>query len=86
MDSTDFDDIFWQGDLNWDLSRSNGFANTMRRFMDKIGLVSLWEKHPVDYTHIHTNCGPIHIGDNRSRHSPIMVKLLWGLSNLKGQF
>ena len=73
--------------------------------MDKVGLVSLWDKFPVDYTHIHTDykstsvidhfvmnerlvslvtdCGPIHLGDNRSRHSPIMVKLNMGAIPVK---
>ena len=100
MDNTIFDDILWQGDLNWDMSRNSEFGLIMRRFMDKIGLVSLWERHPIDHTHIHTDfkstsvldhfimnerlldlvvdCGPIHLGDNRSRHSPIIVKLNLG--------
>ena len=73
--------------------------------MDKIGLVSLWESHPVDYTHLHTDykstsvidhfmmnkrlltlvvdCGPIHLGDNRSRNKPIMVKLDLGAIPVK---
>ena len=29
------------------------------------------------------DCGPIHIGDNRSRHSPVMVKLNLGAIKLK---
>ena len=73
--------------------------------MEKVGLVSIWDKFPVDYTHIHTDykstsvidhfvmnerlvslvadCGPIHLGDNRSRHSPIMVKLNMGAIPVK---
>ena len=65
--------------------------------MSRLGLISLWERHQVDYTHMHTDfkstsvidhfimnerllslvvdCGPLHLGDNRSRHSPIMMKL-----------
>ena len=105
MDKAQFDDILWQGDLNWDMSRNSEFAIVMRRFMDRIGLVSLWERHPVDYTHIHTDykstsvldhfimnerllsivedCGSVHLGDNRSRHSPIMVKLNLGAIPVK---
>ena len=105
MDSAAYDDILWQGDLNWDMSRSSEFSNIMRRFMEKVGLVSIWDKFPVDYTHIHTDykstsvidhfvmnerlvslvadCGPIHLGDNRSRHSPIMVKLNMGAIPVK---
>ena len=105
MDKTAFDDILWQGDLNWDMSRNSEFAIIMRRFMTRIGMVSLWERYPVDYTHLHTDykstsvidhfmmnerllslvedCGPLHLGDNRSRHSPIMVKLNLGAIPVK---
>ena len=100
MDTNQFDDIMISGDLNWDMSRQSGFALTVRRFLDRVGLVSLWEHHQVDFTHIHTDdksvstldhfivnqrllplvtdCGPIHLGDNLSRHSPIMVKINLG--------
>ena len=100
MDTTQFDDVMMAADMNWDMSRQSGFALTVRRFLDRIGLSSLWENHPVDFTHIHTddksvstidhfivnqrllplvsNCGPIHLGDNPSRHSPIMVRLNLG--------
>ena len=27
----------------------------MKNFVDRVGLVSLWESHPVDFTHIHTD-------------------------------
>ena len=105
MDTAEYDDILWQGDLNWDMTRDTEFAIIMRRFMSRIGLFSLWERYPVDYTHIHTDykstsvidhflvnerllplvddCGPIHLGDNRSRHSPIMVKLNLGAIPVK---
>ena len=55
MDKVEFDDILWQGDFNWDLSRNTEFSRIMKRFMDRIGLVTLWESHPVDYTHLHTD-------------------------------
>ena len=60
-------------------------------------MVSVWEHHPVTYTHIHTDqtststldhflinerllsviagADVLHLGDNLSRHSPIMLKL-----------
>ena len=69
----------------------------MEEFVTKIGLKSLWEKFPVDFTHVHTDlkststidhflvnerlldfivdAGALHLGDNLSRHSPIMLKL-----------
>ena len=27
----------------------------MKTFVNKVGLVPLWESHPIDYTHIHTD-------------------------------
>ena len=97
LDSSDFDDCIWQGDMNWDMSRQSGFSKTMKQFMERLGLISVWEHYPIDYTHIHTDlsstssldhfivnerllplvldAGPMHLGDNLSRHSPILLKL-----------
>ena len=97
MDTVDFDDVLMNGDLNFDPSRSSGFARTVGRFLTKLGLASAWDNFPVDYTHIHTDfkststldhfilnqrlmntvidCGVMHLGDNPSRHSPIILKL-----------
>ena len=55
MDTSEFDDVLWNGDLNYDPSRTSGFARTISRFLNKVGLVSVWEHYPVDYTHIHTD-------------------------------
>jgi hypothetical protein len=55
LDSSDFDDCIWQGDLNWDMGRTSGFSSCMKQFMERLGLVSVWEHHPVSYTHIHTD-------------------------------
>ena len=97
LDTTEFDDLLWAGDLNWDPGRQSGFSTTVKRFLDRLGLHSVWDRFPVDYTHIHTDlkststldhfivnerllsiiedCGVLHLGDNPSRHSPIMLKL-----------
>ena len=97
MDRSQFDDILWNGDLNYDKSRNSGFVVTLGRFLERVGLVSVWDHYPVDYTHIHTDfvststldhfvvnerlidlildCGTMHLGDNPSRHSPIVLKL-----------
>ena len=102
LDTADFDDVCWVGDLNWDMNRQSGFSRTMSRFTERLGLVSVWNKFPVGYTHMHTDfsststldhflvnprllavvvdAGAIHLGDNLSRHSPIMMKL--GIGNL----
>ena len=96
MDITDFDDIIIGGDLNWDMRRQSGFSQCMKDFTSRLGLLSVWDKFKVDFTHIHTDltltstldhflvnqrlldliqdAGPIHLGDNLSRHSPIMLK------------
>ena len=55
IDSADFDDILWNGDLNYDPSRTSGFVRKVSRFLSRLGLVSVWETFPVDYTHIHTD-------------------------------
>ena len=97
LEKHDYDGCILQGDLNWDMSRSTGFSTCMQHFIDRIGLVSVWNKFPVGYTHVHTDltststldhflvnerllslitdAGPLHLGDNLSRHSPIMLKL-----------
>ena len=97
MDRCEFDDVLWNGDLNYDKSRNTAFVATISRFLDRLGLVSVWDRFAVDYTHIHTDfiststldhfvvnerllelildCGPMHLGDNPSRHSPIILKL-----------
>ncbi len=68
--------------------------------MKQIGVISIWEKHNIDFTHVHTDyvststidhfmvsprllelideCGPVHRGDNMSRHSPIFLSLKLG--------
>ena len=50
-----YTDVLWTGDLNWDMGRTTQFSRNMHRFMEKMGLVSLWSQHPVDFTHIHTD-------------------------------
>ena len=41
MDSTEFDDVVWAGDLNWDKTRSTGFSEKMKAFTEKIGVMSV---------------------------------------------
>ena len=52
---TSHTDVLLAADLNWDLVRRTQFANTVRDFVERSGLVTLWSEHPVDYTHIHTD-------------------------------
>ena len=52
---TSHTDVLLAADLNWDLVRRTQFANTVRDFVERSGLVTLWSEHPVDYTHVHTD-------------------------------
>ena len=96
LDSNVYDDCLLGGDFNFDPRRNTGFANIVHEFLEKIGLKSVWDKFPIDFTHIHTDfkstsildhffvnssllerivdAQSIHLGDNISRHSPIMLK------------
>ena len=53
MDKVDFDDILWNGDLNYDKSRNSAFVNTISRFLSRVGLETAWDYFPVDHTHVH---------------------------------
>ena len=97
LDSEQYDDCIWQGDLNWHMGRNTGYAAIMERVVTRLGLVSVWKHFPIDYSHMHVDlksvstldhflvnerllqfidsCGPIHLGDNLSRHSPVFLKL-----------
>ena len=55
LDNSQYDDVLWCGDLNWEMSRQTGFSVTVKTFLDRLGLISLWEHHEVDYTHVHTD-------------------------------
>lgn len=92
LDNNEFDDCLIGGDLNFDSSR-----RSVREFLTRLGLYSVWDKFPVDFMHLHTDfksssvidhflvnqrlleniedAGPVHLGDNLSRHSPIMIRL-----------
>ena len=53
--SSGLTDVILNGDLNWDPSRSTGFSTSVKSFVANLGLVPLWTKFPVEYTHIHTD-------------------------------
>ena len=55
MDTNEFDDVLWQGDLNWEMTRTSGFIKRMKQFLENLGLVSAWDHHPISYIHIHTD-------------------------------
>ena len=107
LDNNVFDDCIVGGDFNYDANRTSGFSNSVKSMLARIGLLSVWEKFPVDFTHLHTDskststidhfflnqrlldlvedAGPLHLGDNLSRHSPIMLKLKIEKLNVKSQ-
>ena len=53
--SEDYNDIVWAGDMNWEMTRKSQFSCIMKSFVEKIGLVSLWNHHKIDFTHMHTD-------------------------------
>ena len=55
ISSAEFDDLVWGADFNWDPSRNSQFSRIIKSFKDELGLISLWETHPVPYTHVHTD-------------------------------
>ena len=93
-------EVVWAADLNYDMSRDNMFTRTVAAALRRLGLASVWEGRPIDYTHTHTDgvsksvidhfvvsprllglvddCGPVHRGDNLSRHAPILLSLRLG--------
>ena len=95
-----YDGCMCAGDFNYDSRRNSGFARSMATFLDNVGLVSVWERFPVDFTYMHTDnrstsildnfyvnegllpyiesAGPLHLGDNPSGHSPILLSLKVG--------
>ena len=64
VETTEYTDIVLNGDLNWDPRRNTGFFKAVKSFMSVTGLVPLWEAHPVDFTHIHTDMSATSILDH----------------------
>ena len=46
----DYTDLVWGSDLNWDMRRNTFFANRVKEFVARHGLVSVCEQHSVDFT------------------------------------
>jgi exonuclease III len=64
LENSDCDDVILGGDFNYDKTRPSGFAASMTRFIEKIQLHSVWDKFPIDFTHIHTDLKSTAILDN----------------------
>ena len=55
MANTEFSDVVWAGDLNWDMQRNSTFSIIMKNFVSRMELESLWTHRKVDFTHMHTD-------------------------------
>ena len=53
--NSNYDDIVWASDINWDADRNTHFAKVVSAFIQRLGLIDLWSKFPVPYTHVHTD-------------------------------
>ena len=53
--NTNYTDVVWGSDINWDMKRKIYFASRVKEIVDRLGLVPLWAHHPVDFTHVHTD-------------------------------
>ena len=52
LNTAQYDDLVWGSDINWDPSRNTQYSRIMGAFAQEVGLVSVWEAHPVPYTHV----------------------------------
>ena len=59
-----YDGCVAAGDFNYDARRNSGFARSMAAFLDRVGLVSVWERFPIDFSYIHTDHKSTSILDN----------------------
>ena len=64
LDNAGYDNCCLGGDLNFDQKRNDGFVRAVTRFIKRVGLTSVWEKFPIDYTHVHTDLKSFSILDN----------------------
>ena len=64
LENCEYNDCCIRGDLNTDVRRDTGFVREVTRFMDRIGLVSVLEKFPIDFTHVHTDLKSFSMPDN----------------------
>ena len=55
LDTNSFDDLVLGGDFNFDKRRVTGFVGAISEFLERIGLYSVWDKFPIDFTHLHTD-------------------------------
>ena len=41
--------------MNYDASSNNNFTRTVSTALELMGLVSVWQDNPIDFTHVHTD-------------------------------
>ena len=54
-DKEDLTNVLLEVEKVMDRGRNTGFAQILENFVSKICLKDVWEKYPVNYTHIHTD-------------------------------
>ena len=54
LQNSQYVDVVWGSDLNWDPSRNSQFSRSLFSFIQETGLVSLLDEFPVPTTHTHT--------------------------------
>ena len=59
-----YDGCLVSGDFNYDARRNSGFCRSMADFLARVGLVSVWEQHPIDFTYLHTDNKSTSVLDN----------------------
>ena len=64
MEGGGYDGCVVSGDFNYDARRNSGFARAMAAFLERVGLVSVWERFPIDFTFLHTDHKSTSILDN----------------------
>ena len=51
INESNFDHIYWLGDINADFIRRSGHVNCVKDFVEECQLVKAWDKYHVDFTH-----------------------------------
>ena len=62
MDNSEFDEVIFGADFKWDKSRNTGFASCIELWVNRVGLLDVWDTFPADYTHVHGTLYTLTIG------------------------
>ena len=53
--NNNWNDVIFGSDTKWHKGRHTGFANKIEQWINRMGLLDVYDKFPVDSTHIHTD-------------------------------